>query len=102
METRENPRRARRLAVAIISLLLVVGSIVPGAHAVAQDACEWPSETLQLMAPAAAGGGWDTTARELQRVLDEEGIVEGDVEVYNVEGAGGTIGLAELVSEHAG
>ncbi len=102
MDTRENPRRARRLAVAIISLLLVVGSIVPGAHAVAQDACEWPSETLQLMAPAAAGGGWDTTARELQRVLDEEGIVEGDVEVYNVEGAGGTIGLAELVSEHAG
>lgn len=102
MDTRENPRRARRLTVAIISLLLVVGSIVPGAHAVAQDACEWPSETLQLMAPAAAGGGWDTTARELQRVLDEEGIVEGDVEVYNVEGAGGTIGLAELVSEHAG
>lgn len=102
METREHPRHARRLAVAIISLLMVGESIVPGTHAVAQDACEWPSETLQLMAPAAAGGGWDTTARELQRVLDEEGIVEGDVEVYNVEGAGGTIGLAELVSEHAG
>ena len=54
------------------------------------------------MAPAAPGGGWDTTAREIQRVLGEEGIVTGDVEVFNVEGAGGTIGLAELVNEHAG
>ena len=101
METREAPRLSRRLAIAAASVLMAVGSIVPGA-AVAQDACEWPSETLQIMAPAAAGGGWDTTARELQRVLAEEAIVEGDVEVYNVEGAGGTIGLAELVSEHAG
>ena len=102
MESTGNPRITRRLAVAIVSLLMVVGSIVPGVAVAQDDACEWPSETLQLMAPAAAGGGWDTTARELQRVLDEEGIVEGDVEVYNVEGAGGTIGLAELVSEHAG
>ena len=54
------------------------------------------------MAPAAPGGGWDTTAREIQRVMQEEGVVSGDVEVYNVEGAGGTIGLAELVNDHAG
>jgi len=53
------------------------------------------------MAPAAPGGGWDGTAREIQRVLTEGGLVS-DVEVFNVEGAGGTIGLAELVSEHAG
>ncbi|MDQ3655796.1 MAG: tripartite tricarboxylate transporter substrate-binding protein [Chloroflexota bacterium] len=101
METRQDSRIVRRLSFAAVSLLMILGSVVPGVT-VAQDECEWPSDTLQLMAPAAAGGGWDTTARELQRVLDEEGIVEGDVEVYNVEGAGGTIGLAELVSEHAG
>lgn len=101
MDTRDAPRLTRRLAIAAASALMILGSIIPGA-VTAQDACEWPSETLQIMAPAAAGGGWDTTARELQRVLGEEAIVEGDVEVYNVEGAGGTIGLAELVSEHAG
>ncbi len=103
MKTREISSVTRRLAFAIVSLLMVIGSVVPGGGAVAQDGeCDWPSDTLQLMAPAAAGGGWDTTARELQRVMDEEGIVDGDVEVYNVEGAGGTIGLAELVREHAG
>ena len=67
--------------------------------AFAQD--EWASETLQIMAPASPGGGWDTTARELQRNFQETGIVE-TVEAFNVPGAGGTIGLAELASTHAG
>lgn len=94
---------SRRAAITAVGAMLALGSILPGAAvATAQDDCEWPSGTLQIMAPAAPGGGWDTTARELQRVLGEEGIVEGDIEVYNVEGAGGTIGLAELVSENAG
>ena len=61
----------------------------------------YPTETLEIMAPAAPGGGWDTTAREIQRVL-EEGVVEQGVEVYNVEGAGGTIGIAQLANDERG
>jgi putative tricarboxylic transport membrane protein len=53
------------------------------------------------MAPAAPGGGWDTTAREMQRVLQEEGIAQA-VEVYNVEGAGGTVGIAQFVNDERG
>ncbi len=30
---------------------------------------DYPTETIQIMAPAAPGGGWDTTAREVQAVL---------------------------------
>src|SRR5918997_169878 len=56
---------------------------------------------IEIMAPAAPGGGWDTTAREMQRVLQEEGIAS-TVEVYNVEGAGGTVGIAQLVNDEAG
>lgn len=77
-------------------------SLAPGAAGAQEGDCsEWRSETFEIMAPAAPGGGWDSTARELQRALQEEGIVE-TVEVFNVEGAGGTIGIAELVSQHAG
>ncbi|MEZ4500795.1 MAG: hypothetical protein R2839_12160 [Thermomicrobiales bacterium] len=57
---------------------------------------------MQIMAPAAPGGGWDTTAREIQRVLDEAGIVDECRSLRNVEGAGGTIGLAQLVSDNFG
>jgi putative tricarboxylic transport membrane protein len=56
---------------------------------------------IEIMAPAAPGGGWDTTAREMQRVMQEEGIAP-TVEVYNVEGAGGTVGIAQLVNDQAG
>lgn len=56
---------------------------------------------LEIMAPAAPGGGWDTTAREMQRVMQEEGMAK-TVEVYNVEGAGGTIGIAQLVNDEKG
>jgi putative tricarboxylic transport membrane protein len=86
-----------------MTLSFLVGALIPGQFAVAQDddCADWASETLEIMAPAAPGGGWDTTAREMQNTLQEEGIVD-TVEVFNVEGAGGTIGLAELVNEDAG
>jgi len=54
-----------------------------------------------IMAPAAPGGGWDSTARSMQEVLQAEGI-SGNVQVQNVPGAGGTVGLAQFVSTAAG
>ena len=48
-----------------------------------------------IMAPAAPGGGWDQTARAMQEALTAEGI-SGNVQVVNVPGAGGTIGLAQF------
>jgi len=51
----------------------------------------------KIMAPAAPGGGWDQTARTMQQVLQDEGI-SGNVQVTNVPGAGGTIGLAQFVN----
>jgi putative tricarboxylic transport membrane protein len=64
-------------------------------------AIEYPTKTVQLMAPAGAGGGWDTTARTMQKALQEAGLLKGQsVEVRNVTGAAGTIGLAELVTSH--
>ena len=54
-----------------------------------------------VMAPAAPGGGWDQTARTIQTVLQDEKI-SGNVQVTNVPGAGGTIGLAQFANEAAG
>jgi putative tricarboxylic transport membrane protein len=55
----------------------------------------------KIMAPAAPGGGWDQTARSMQSVLQDEGIA-GSVQVINVPGAGGTIGLAQFVNQANG
>ena len=61
---------------------------------------DYPTDDLQVMAPADPGGGWDSTARAMQPVLEEVGGV--GAEVYNVGGAGGTIGLAEFAEETVG
>ena len=58
-------------------------------------------DKLTLIAPANPGGGWDQTARAMQTVLQDEGLVS-RVQVQNVPGAGGTIGLAQFVTTEAG
>lgn len=54
-----------------------------------------------IIAPANPGGGWDQTARTIQTVLQQEGISR-SVQVQNVPGAGGTIGLAQFASQSKG
>ncbi|OLP60281.1 C4-dicarboxylate ABC transporter substrate-binding protein [Xaviernesmea oryzae] len=54
-----------------------------------------------IVAPANPGGGWDQTARSMQTVMQQAGI-SGNVQVQNVPGAGGTIGLAQFASQGNG
>lgn len=57
--------------------------------------------SLTIVAPAAPGGGWDQTARVLQRVLAELEPAA-SVQVDNIPGAAGTIGLARFVQSERG
>ena len=59
------------------------------------------AQSLVITAPAAPGGGWDQTARAMQRVLAE--IEPGvNVQVDNVPGAAGSIGLARFIQSERG
>ncbi|MEV6302290.1 tripartite tricarboxylate transporter substrate-binding protein [Actinoplanes sp. NPDC051861] len=78
------------VAAAIATVLLVV-TMPRDDPAEAGDFLD--GRQLRLMAPAAPGGGWDQTAREMQSALRD---VAGRTEVYNVAGAGGTIGLSQF------
>lgn len=59
------------------------------------------AQDYSIMAPAKVGGGWDSTARAIQKVMQDEGIA-GAVEVTNVPGDGGVVGLKQFVTESAG
>lgn len=56
---------------------------------------------LEIIAPASPGGGWDQTARTMQAALQDAGLASG-VQVQNVPGAGGTIGIAQFVTTKQG
>jgi putative tricarboxylic transport membrane protein len=80
-------------AFALAAALLVAGHSVIAAQPLL--------DRLLIIAPAAPGGGWDQTARAMQHALEREGLVR-VVEVQNVAGAAGTIGLAQFVDSHRG
>ena len=75
---------------------LLLAALMTGAFAVPAFAADYT-----VMAPAAPGGGWDQTARTMQEALQTEGI-SGNVQVTNVPGAGGTIGLAQFANQFNG
>ena len=75
------------------STIAALGLVMASAPVYAAD--------YSIMAPAAPGGGWDQTARTIQTVMQDEKI-SGNVQVTNVPGAGGTIGLAQFANEAKG
>lgn len=58
-------------------------------------------DKLEILAAQAPGGGYDNTARGVQKALQEAGLVASP-SVYNVPGAGGTVAIAQFVSTKAG
>ncbi|MBO8156999.1 MAG: tripartite tricarboxylate transporter substrate binding protein [Bacillaceae bacterium] len=61
---------------------------------------EWePGQSIEIVAPAGAGGGWDTTARMAAQVFQEEGIISEDIGVVNKPGGGGAVGWAYIANQ---
>lgn len=83
----------RNLMKTFGALLLASVLVMPTA-AMAMD-------NLMIMAPAKPGGGWDQTARSMQEVMLGAGIAK-SITVENVAGAGGTVGLAQLIDKNKG
>lgn len=53
---------------------------------------------FRYLVPNSAGSGWDTTARTAAKIMEDDGIAQ-RIDVFNVDGANGTVGLSRLVDE---
>ncbi len=58
-------------------------------------------DAINMFVPAAPGGGWDGTARALERAATTAGLV-GAMQFENVGGAGGMVGLPRFVNQRKG
>ncbi len=72
-------------------------SAAPSGSAAATAASDYPTKAIDIMAPAGPGGGFDTTARLIQKALSDDKIVTQNITVSNVPGAGGTVGMAQIL-----
>jgi putative tricarboxylic transport membrane protein len=93
--------RSTRLAP-LATLMLGLAAGPRAERSPAALACPRPLlDRLTLAAPGSTGGGWDQTARAMQRVLTENGLVR-TVQVRNSPGGGGLVGLAQFVAGERG
>jgi putative tricarboxylic transport membrane protein len=58
-------------------------------------------DTVNMFVPADPGGGWDGTARAIERSAKAAGLV-GNFQFENVGGAGGMVGLPRFVNQRKG
>ncbi|MCU1634441.1 MAG: C4-dicarboxylate transporter substrate-binding protein, partial [Micrococcaceae bacterium] len=94
---RTTARRSTLTTLALVSALALsaCGSMTQSTTAEEPDGT---IEKLNIVVPADPGGGWDQTGRAMEADLKENDLV-GNASVVNVGGAGGTNGLAQLVTE---
>ena len=76
--------------------LVAAGAALAAVTALAGCSGSEDDTAVRIMVPNSPGGGYDTTARVAAKIVEDDKIND-TVEVYNLEGAGGTTGLAKLV-----
>jgi putative tricarboxylic transport membrane protein len=85
------------LALVGAALLVLVGPPLLTTGSGADTGTQIPG--LRLMVPNTPGGGYDITARTAAKNAEDAGLTH-NIEVFNLPGAGGTVGLTRLVGEH--
>ncbi|CAL8900196.1 tricarboxylic transport membrane protein [Kocuria varians] len=96
MSPTHSPNRRQFLTYGLGGIVAVgaIGTATVGSITSASGGNDLRS-SLTIIAPAAAGGGWDTVAREMQQAQRANGIVN-NTQVVNIPGAGGTIALGNM------
>ncbi len=86
----------KKLNFAFAHLLIAAGSLVAMSSA---SAANYPPKTINMVAPAGAGGGWDLTIRTVAKTLKDENIVSANMPVINRPGGGGAVNLAYMQTQ---
>ncbi|GGB48706.1 membrane protein [Lentibacillus populi] len=87
----------------LFTTLLIAGCSSGSDEASGSDSggSDFPTKNIEIIAPASPGGGWDATARSMQKVFSDEGIIEKSMNVVNKPGGGGEVGWQYLKSKDA-
>ncbi len=87
-----------RSVVAVLVALAAVLLVPPAVGGLTGGGDGTQLRGLRFLVPNAPGGGYDITARTAAKAMEDAGLT-GAVEVFNLPGAGGTVGLGRTVNE---
>ena len=98
MSVREKPTRGLSAALAVLVAAAAVLLVPPAVGALTGGGDGTQLRGLRVLVPNSPGGGYDVTARTAAKAMEDAGLT-GPVEVFNLPGAGGTVGLGRTVNE---
>ena len=78
---------------------ILAATAVVASFAVPASAADFKPENTECIAPANPGGGWDFTCRTAGRLLTEEKLIPGNMQVTNMAGATGAVAYANIASK---
>jgi putative tricarboxylic transport membrane protein len=81
------------VGAAAAAVIVVPPLLTPGGENVAGQL-----RALRVLVPNAPGGGYDITARTAAKAMEDADLLR-NAEVFNLPGAGGTVGLGRTVAE---
>src|SRR5918998_5797246 len=86
-KNREDDIMFKRLAraAALVALAVPLAAFTP--------------ENVECIAPSDPGGGWDFTCRTVGKLLNQEGLVPGQVQTTNMSGGVGAVAYANVASK---
>ncbi|MGP4020813.1 Bug family tripartite tricarboxylate transporter substrate binding protein [Saccharopolyspora sp. 5N708] len=87
-----------RSALAVLAAVLLVLLVPPLISTGSDSETEAQIRGLRMLVPNSPGGGYDITARTAVKAMEDAGL-QTNVEVFNLPGAGGTVGLGRVVNE---
>lgn len=85
-------------AATLLALSLAASACGVSADKEADGGNPGPVGGLRILVPNSPGSGYDTTARTAAKAMEDAGVAR-NIEVFNVAGAGGVVGLQRLVNE---
>lgn len=95
-QTRGSSSRAKKIALRVYAFVAVIAIATATFFSFSSSSQAGDLRAgLTMIAPAGAGGGWDSFVREQQQAMRLSGVAR-NAQVVNIPGAGGTIGLARF------
>lgn len=82
-----------------ISAIVLPLAAVVGLSTTAQADGWTPTRSIEYIAPANPGGGWDTLVRTTSRVIQSEGLADENLAAINVPGGGGAVAWAQIARD---
>jgi putative tricarboxylic transport membrane protein len=90
----------RKASVLGLSLMLSLTAACSSSSGGTNADGKWsPSKPIEMVAPAGAGGGWDTTARMAAQTFEQEELLDKRMPVVNKPGGGGAVAWSYIAKK---